>query len=198
MPIRVRLIVIALRLCPSSASRRCSPAADDPEPHGPAEQAAGGRRADTQRPPGQTSEGIKGEMVAPMPDGRALTRPGLERSVSWQVAPGMRYKPWDQTDRRGRIRAHLLIDQLAAGPGVASTTRRGRHVPDPSPLEPLLARDNAVAGVNGGFFDIHDTGAPLGVGCRPAARLPARARLHLEQRVLHHPRAASRGSASSS
>ncbi|HEX6149269.1 phosphodiester glycosidase family protein, partial [Nocardioides sp.] len=33
-----------------------------------------------------------------------------------------------------------------------------------APLTRLLKQDRAVAGVNGGFFDIYDTGAPLGVG----------------------------------
>jgi hypothetical protein len=37
-------------------------------------------------------------------------------------------------------------------------------VPRRGPLTKLLRRDDAVAGVNGGFFDIFDTGAPLGVG----------------------------------
>ncbi len=112
--------------------------------------------------PGQTSEGIKGEMVEPMPDGRILTA-RVSNQRGWQVAPGVHYKRWDQTDSRGRIRAHLLSVDWDR-PGVSIDYESGRHVPDTNPLGRLLAQDNAVAGVNGGFFDIHDTGAPLGVG----------------------------------
>ena len=76
----------------------------------------------------------------------------------------MHYQRWDQTDRRGPIRAHLLTVDPGKRPACRSTTRRGAYVPDRSPVGRLVARDRAVAGVNGGFFDIHDTGAPLGVG----------------------------------
>ena len=77
----------------------------------------------------------------------------------------MHYKRWDQTDRRGRIRAHLLTVNLGKRPGVSlDYASRPRTSPTAARSAGCSPRDHAVAGVNGGFFDIHDTGAPLGVG----------------------------------
>jgi hypothetical protein len=165
VPKRVWLLVIVL-VCAVAGIAPVISGSGDPEPRGTAEQAASGRRSD-HRPdssvrPGQTSEGITGEMVAPTPYGRALpARASNQRA--WQVAPGIHYKRWDQTDRRGRIRAHLLSIAWKR-PGVSLDYLSGSYVPDRNTVSRYLAHDHAVAGVNGGFFDIHDTGAPLGVG----------------------------------
>ncbi len=162
MPKRAWLIVIALVCALVGIAPVISGSGDDPEPRGRAQLAAGDRRTDRSVAPGQTSEGIKGEMVEPTPYGRALpTRVSRERG--WKVAPGIRYKRWDQTNRRGRIRAHLLTIDWNR-PGVSLDYESGPHVPDRNTVSNYVARDRAVAGVNGGFFDIHDTGAPLGVG----------------------------------
>jgi len=124
-------------------------------------QAAAGER-DTSRPPGQTSEGITGPSAPEIPPSqRGRTVVTGERS--WQVSPGVRYRRWNQTNARGKIRAHLLtVNPRRAG--VSLDYAHARYVPSRAPLTGLLARDHAVAGINGGFFDIYDTGAPLGVG----------------------------------
>ncbi|MGZ8738681.1 MAG: phosphodiester glycosidase family protein [Nocardioides sp.] len=112
--------------------------------------------------PGQTSEGITGPTAAPLPDG-VQPRPRISKEKGWRLAPGITYRRWDQTDRRGKVRAHLLrVDPDA--PGVSLDRAARLYVPERGPLTGLLARDEAIAGVNGGFFDIYDTGAPLGVG----------------------------------
>lgn len=130
--------------------------ARDPDP------TKSGRAEDSSTKPGQTSEGIKGEMVEPYPEG-FFPRPRISRERSRLVVPGVRYREWDQTDRRGKIRAHLLrIDPNA--PGVSIDYASSAYVPVRNTVTGLLARDNGIAGVNGGFFDIHDTGAPLGIG----------------------------------
>jgi phosphodiester glycosidase len=118
--------------------------------------------SDTSRPPGQTSEGITGPSAPVVPRSQR-TRTVISGERSWQVSPGVRYRRWNQTNARGKIRAHLLtVNPRRAG--VTIDYAHGRFVPTRAPLTKLLARDDAVAGINGGFFDIYDTGAPLGVG----------------------------------
>ncbi len=124
-------------------------------------QAAAGER-DTSRPPGQTSEGITGPSAPQIPPNQR-SRTVITGERSWQVSPGVRYRRWNQTNARGKIRAHLLTVNPGRA-GVSLDYAHGRYVPSRAPLTSLLARDDAVAGINGGFFDIYDTGAPLGVG----------------------------------
>jgi hypothetical protein len=118
--------------------------------------------ADKTRPPGQTSEGITGPSAKPIPP-RERGRTVITGERSWQVAPGVRYRRWNQSNARGRIRAHLLTINTRLA-GVTLDYAHNRYVPQRAPLPRLLARDHAVAGINGGFFDIYDTGAPLGIG----------------------------------
>ncbi len=139
----------------------------EPEPDGTAVLSGGSAsekpdRKDESVRPGQTSEGITGPTAPPIPDG-LQPRPRISKQKGWRLSPGITYKRWDQTDRRGRIRAHLLRINPAT-PGVSIDRATPLYVPDRGPLTGLLARDKAIAGVNGGFFDIYDTGAPLGVG----------------------------------
>jgi hypothetical protein len=158
---RTRLLVIAV-VCALAGIAPVIYGADDADPPGRAEQAAGALRTDTSVRPGQTSEGITGELVEPMPPGRELpTRVSARRT--WRIAPGIRYQRWKQTSRRGPVRAHLITARFRK-PGVSFDYGSRRFVPDRNPVGRLVRRDRAVAGVNGGFFDIHDTGAPLGVG----------------------------------
>ncbi|WP_309650519.1 phosphodiester glycosidase family protein [Nocardioides sp.] len=111
----------------------------------------------------QTSDRVRGAIAAPMSPlvRRLSTRVGP--SSKRVVSPGVTYTTWSQTDARGPIRAHLLAVDLST-PGLrldyasAGAVRRTDQVSD------ILARDRAVAGVNGDFFDIGDTGAPLGLG----------------------------------
>jgi hypothetical protein len=75
----------------------------------------------------------------------------------------VRYRRFEQTDRRGRYRVHVVSADPSVK-GVRLDYSSLAKVPRRGPLTKLLRRDDAVAGVNGGFFDIYDTGAPLGVG----------------------------------
>ena len=139
----------------------------EPAPRGTAVQAGSANqhrddRSDRSVRPGQTSEGIPGEKAEPLPDG-LQPRPRITRVKGWRLAPGVTYRRWNQIDRRGKIRAHLLRINPAT-PGVSIDRASRPHVPERGPLTGLLRRDHAIAGVNGGFFDIYDTGAPLGVG----------------------------------
>ena len=108
--------------------------------------------SDTSRQPGQTSEGITGPSAPVVPRSQR-TRTVISGERSWQVSPGVRYRRWNQTNARGKIRAHLLtVNPRRAG--VTIDYAHGRYVPTRAPLTKLLARDDAVAGINGGFFDI--------------------------------------------
>jgi hypothetical protein len=96
----------------------------------------------------------------------AIAPPGegiITRREDTPVAPGVSYTSFDRLDARGWLRGDILVADLDAGgvtvdylnPGTVS----GREV-----LSQQVARKGAIAGVNGDFFDINDTGAPLGVG----------------------------------
>ena len=56
-------------------------------------------------------------------------------------------------------------------PGLRMDYLTGSTVPSRAPLTSLVRPDRAVAGINGDFFDIGDTGAPLGVGVDPSGGL---------------------------
>ena len=158
---RTRLLVIAV-VCALAGIAPVIYGAGEPDPPNRAEQVAGDQRADQSVRPGQTSEGIRGEMVEPLPPGRTIpTRVSAKRG--WRIAPGVHYQRWKQTSRRGPVRAHLITANLRKR-GVSLDYASRRYVPDRSPVGRLVRGERAVAGVNGGFFDIHDTGAPLGAG----------------------------------
>ena len=134
--------------------------------------AATGSAGDPDRPAGrddrdprgqQTSDGVRGEMAAPMP--RWMRKPS--RTVirnKWQVSPGVKATIWDEFDGRGPVRYYLLTADLRRK-GLQIDYANDGAVRRTAPLSKMLARNRqSVGGVNGDFFDIGDTGAPLGVG----------------------------------
>ena len=83
--------------------------------------------------------------------------------AAWQVAPGVTFEKFDLVDARGPVRGHLLrIDP--ATPGLSLDYAGRSAIASTSPLLKTVLADGAIAGINGDFFDIGDTGAPLGVG----------------------------------
>jgi hypothetical protein len=133
---------------------------DDPDGARPADRGSLTGRAGDQPP--QTSDRLPGEIAEPLPPGVA-PRVRITSSTRRRVAPGVSYREWEQTDRRGPVHGHLVtvaVDRPDIELDYASLGKVARR----GPLTELLGRDAAVAGVNGGFFDIYDTGAPLGVG----------------------------------
>lgn len=111
----------------------------------------------------QTSDGVRGEIAAPIPEWmRGQSRVGVRSQ--WDVAPGVRATVWDEVDKRGPTRLHLLAVSLDT-PGLHVDYANDGAVRRTAPVGRMLARNKlAVGGVNGDFFDIGDTGAPLGVG----------------------------------
>ncbi len=111
--------------------------------------------------------------VSDIPD-VAIAPPGegiITRREDTPVAPGVSYTSFDRLDARGWLRGDILVADLDKhgvtvdylNPGTVS----GREV-----LSQQVARKGAIAGVNGDFFDINDTGArsaSVSSGTRTAA-----------------------------
>ncbi|MFF0145027.1 calcineurin-like phosphoesterase family protein [Amycolatopsis sulphurea] len=84
-------------------------------------------------------------------------------SSSTEVAPGLGLTQFDRFDPKGWIRGDTLSVDLTSkvlkptylSPGTVSAR---------TPLSQQVAKAGAVVGVNGDFFDINATGAPIGVG----------------------------------
>ena len=80
-----------------------------------------------------------------------------------RVAPGLVHTSLDTYDPQGWVRADVLTAGLRRA-GLDLQYLSSGSVSDPRPLSQQVERARAVAGVNADFFDINDTGAPLGVG----------------------------------
>ena len=144
-------IVLACLLALSTTSAVALPSAPDGDD---------GRAAGTRRP--QTSDGVVGETAAVLPPFLRGVRQ-TSRPTSWRVAPGVGVTRWDERDARGPVRLYLLSVKWRT-PGVKVDYANAGPVRTTAPVSSILARDRAVAGVNGDFFDIGGTGAPLGIG----------------------------------
>ncbi len=109
-----------------------------------------------------SSDGVPGAIAAELPAYRRS--PGRATVFQqWAAAPGVRVTKWDQATSRGPVRLQLLSVDLRTRGLQVDHVDAGR-VSTTAPLTSILAQHKAVAGVNGDFFDIGDTGAPLGVG----------------------------------
>jgi hypothetical protein len=134
--------------------------------------ATGARADEPPRWPVHSSDGAAGPLAVPTTrQPSAASDTTLER---YRVVPGVRYRHWLRTDARGTVHAYLLRARLST-PGLSLEYAGAQHVSERAPLTSLVDPDLAVAGVNADYFDITDTGAPLGVGVD-------------DGRVLHGPR----------
>jgi len=113
--------------------------------------------------PQHTSGGERGWLAPRKTSGARTAVPRRSDGVARSVVPGVTFAEWTQTDERGPIRAHLLAIDLEA-PGVRLDYADPGAVRGTATVPQILARDKAVAGVNGDFYDIGSTGAPLGIG----------------------------------
>jgi len=77
------------------------------------------------------------------------------------VGPGIEHTAFDRLDSRGWIRGDLLTVDLDER-GVSTDLLFPGRVAAAEPLSDSAEREGAVAGVNGDFFDIGNTKAPLG------------------------------------
>ncbi|WP_370248885.1 phosphodiester glycosidase family protein [Nocardioides sp.] len=109
----------------------------------------------------QTSDGVAGTIAAPR-DWLARARTTDPAILSsWTVAPGVSAVVWEQRDSRGPQRFSLVAADYRTA-GLRFDVVNDGPVARTQQLRPMLERVRAVAGVNGDFFDIGDTNAPLG------------------------------------
>ncbi|TIC85903.1 phosphodiester glycosidase family protein [Nocardioides sp. GY 10113] len=111
----------------------------------------------------QTSDRVIGPHVTPRA-ARTLARATVEREYRYRVAPGVVASAYRETSAERRIRYHVLTAKWRK-PGVGIRVAHPSAVARTAPTTRMVRRTrDGVAGVNGDFFDIGDTGAPLGVG----------------------------------
>lgn len=165
MRIRATLTV-GLTACALIAA---TPALGDPGPNRPAEPERH-YAVEKDHPQGRslhprhTSDGEPGWIAPRLSSAQRRAPARRTEATSYTVVPGVTYSTWTQVDARGPIRAHLLAVDPSA-PGVGIDYLGPDHVAETAPVKTMLDADSAaVAGVNGDFFDIGRTGAPLGVG----------------------------------
>jgi hypothetical protein len=112
----------------------------------------------------QTSDGKPGTLVgAPVNlRGRGAT---AKNDVSYEIAPGVTLRQWDQVDGRqpvGQVRMNLVSVSLDA-PNLSFESLSPTYVTSRKKVSQFGAWNNALVAVNGDFFDIGKTDAPLGV-----------------------------------
>jgi predicted phosphodiesterase len=77
------------------------------------------------------------------------------------VGPGMTLTTFDRFDARGWVRGYVLRVDLS-NPAVSANLLYPGVVTAAAPLSRTAGQAGAVAGINGDFFDINNTNAPLG------------------------------------
>ncbi|MFD0556335.1 uncharacterized protein DUF2233 [Stackebrandtia endophytica] len=84
-----------------------------------------------------------------------------EVTVAEQVTPGIEYSTYSTSTRHGTARVHLLTVDLTQ-PGISLGLLNAGKVARTGVMTSLADRVGAAAGVNGDFFNIGETGAPVG------------------------------------
>lgn len=110
----------------------------------------------------QTSDGEPGWRV---PQRFSNQRRTITNTVTehYTIVPGLSFARFDRNDSvRGNVRGQLLTMDLAT-PGLSIDLANPRKVAKTATVETMLSKEQALAGVNGDFFDIGDTGASLGI-----------------------------------
>jgi exopolysaccharide biosynthesis protein len=103
-------------------------------------------------------------LVAAALAGSASSGTGRHHLRTWSVAPGVTYTEWTFTTRDGPQRVHVL-DLDPAVRGVSLDYAAAPQLRVHEATSTLVGSErHAVAGVNGSFYDVDDTGAPLGAG----------------------------------
>src|SRR5262245_25869967 len=107
----------------------------------------------------QTSDDVPGEHARQLPKAQR-TQDVWTTLQTYPVAPGVSFEQFTLTGPRGVTRGQLMrIDP--ATPGLGLDLMEGRNVASRHVVADMMDPD-AVVGVNGDFFDIRDTEAPLG------------------------------------
>lgn len=93
--------------------------------------------------------------------GTTSTDPIVTDRTTRPVAPGLQLSSFDWLDQRGWTHGTTLTADLA-NPGLHSDLIFPGKVAKVAPVRAMADQRRAVAAVNGDFFDINNTGAPLG------------------------------------
>ena len=112
----------------------------------------------------QTSDGRPGIVVGPPVNGKGRAATTIN-DVSYEIAPGVVLREWDQVDGRqpvGQVRMNLLSVSLDA-PDITFEQLSPKYVTSRKTVSQLGRWNNVLGAVNGDFFDITQTGAALGV-----------------------------------
>ena len=113
--------------------------------------------------PNQTSDGVRGRIARQLPPGARVTPATVTSDATYEIAPGLTIREWDQTDYRGPIRANLLTVDLNAA-NISLDYLGAPYAVRRQTVSEMGAAAGVIGAVNGDFFDISDTGAALGVG----------------------------------
>ena len=162
-------LVAGLTVGPSVATSPTQDPTQDPS-QDPSAQAAGertswaGSDAGRGRGRNQTSDGLPGIVVGPPVNARGRAATTLN-DYSYEIAPGVVLREWDQVDGRqpvGQVRMNLLSINLDA-PNISFEQLSPKYVTKRNAVSQLGRWNGVLGAVNGDFFDISETGAPLGV-----------------------------------
>ena len=112
----------------------------------------------------QTSDGKPGVVVGPPVNlrGRAAQ---VKNDVSYEIAPGVVLREWDQVDGRqpvGQVRMNLVTVNLDAA-NISFEELSPTYVTSRRKVSQYGRWNSALTAVNGDFFDIGRTDSPLGV-----------------------------------
>ena len=112
----------------------------------------------------QTSDGKPGIVVGPPVNlrGRAAQ---VKNDVSYEIAPGVVLREWDQVDGRqpvGQVRMNLVTVSLDAA-NISFEELSPTYVTSRRRTSQFARWNSALTAVNGDFFDIGNTDSPLGI-----------------------------------
>lgn len=111
----------------------------------------------------QTSDCLPGAIAPEVPEYLRGTTT-YHRKWWYDAAPGCRVAKWIQNGPRGRVR-YFVVRTWWKHKGITMDYAHAPKVRTDMPLSDMLKRTpGVVAGINGDFFDIGDSGAPLGLG----------------------------------
>jgi hypothetical protein len=111
----------------------------------------------------QTSDGKPGIVVGPPVNARGRAAV-VANDVSYEIAPGVTLREWDQIDGRqpvGQVRMNLISVSLDAA-NISFEELSPTFVTSRKTVSEFGAWNGALAAVNGDFFDIGETDSPLG------------------------------------
>ena len=120
----------------------------------------------------QTSDGRPGLVVGPPVNARGKAAV-VANETGYEIAPGVTLREWDQIDGRqpiGQVRINLVTVNLDA-PNISFGPLTPSFVTSRRTVSQFGRWGGALTAVNGDFFDIGRTDAPLGVTIDPSGVL---------------------------